>query len=151
LDEQSADRILEVIVDGDEYLRGTASQARQLEAGNFYLNGAEGIYYLANNAAGDEALAIWPKPDTAGLTIVARAVIEPVELTGTDEPKVPPRFRRAIVDYAAAMAFATQEDNPELRSYYQQEFDVRVSRLKQLRLSREGGGVVQMAIEGWTG
>jgi hypothetical protein len=132
-------------------MRGSARQAAELEKGNFYLTGAEGIYWLANDASGNEALGIWPAPDTAGLAIVARAVIEPPELTGTDAPKVPGRFRRAIVDYALAITFARDEDNAEMRQFYQNEFDVRVSRLKQLRLSREGGGVVQMAIEGWVG
>lgn len=137
-------------MDGTWFTPGSNSQIVGLTQGSLRFQGGGGLWTINFQTDGDDEVTLWPTPSEAGLTITADAVIEPTALANpTDEPKVPERFRRALVDYAAAHAFGGEEDNPELRRFYQEEYDVRLSRLRQLRMSREGSGVVQMQVEGW--
>lgn len=147
-DRAHGERILEVTVNGTEYSLGDAETVRNLNNGDQYLRGS-GIYYTDWDEEGNETITVYPAPSSDGLTISALCVMEPDEMEdGADEPWVPARFRWAIVDYAAAKAFGADEDNPEMRAFYEQEFDRKAAELTMLRYSREGRKAAQMQVEG---
>ena len=147
-DLDAGERILELTVNDEEYTEGAAEQARELAKGNLWMRGS-GIYYLDHDDQGNEVLKLYPVPQQDGLGIEALIVVEPDELTDDNPvPRVPRRFRPAIVDYAASRYYGSREDNPELRSYYEQQFERKVAELAMLRNSRGGRKVVQVQIEG---
>jgi hypothetical protein len=64
-------------------------------------------------------------------------------------PVVDESSHRAIVDYAAALAFGSIEDNPDLRDSYDQQFERRLADLRRLRRSRTGRGPRTMKVVGY--
>lgn len=148
LNEASGERILELTVDGKEYERGSASQARKLAQGELFLRGY-GFFWIDFSATGEEQLNLYPTPQASGLAIAGRCVVEPAELVeATDAPKVPGRFRSVIADYAIGKALGMLENNPELRVFYEEQFGRKVAELNALRNSRAGRGPAQVQIEG---
>jgi hypothetical protein len=64
---------------------------------------------------------------------------------------VPPSdTHQAVIYFAAARSLGGSEDDLDSRSYYMDQFDGIVGRLKRLRKSRTGSGPVNMRIAGIT-
>jgi hypothetical protein len=142
------ERILRLWADGKQLDQSSESEARSVALGNQILN-SDGLYWISFDAAGVEKVSIYPAPTEDGLLIEVELVPEPAPLANpTDTPKLPKRFHRAIVDYAASEAYAANGDQ-DRQVYFQQRFEGKVADLSILRNSRQGRGVVQMQVENW--
>ncbi len=145
----TVDRILKVYV-GDVGYEPTDEDTIKLLNTGAVLSRSNGFYWIHYDATGTQQVGLYPSPGASGTTIQALVVQPPAELDDdADVPVVPTRFHRAICDYAAAQAFGSLEDNPELRTFYENEFDGKVQDLGKLRQSRQHRGVIQLKIQGY--
>lgn len=148
LNGEAGERILEVTVDGRDYGLGSPEKGRGLQLGDLFLRGY-GLAWISHDSSANEQLSLYPTPTESGLSISALCVVEPEELSDSNlTVKLPYRFRSAIVDYAAAQGFGSDEDNAELRTFYEQRFEDKVAELLALRNSRARRGGAQIQIEG---
>lgn len=148
LDDSTGERVLKVWVDNLPYEQSSDDQTGNLAIGDLRLDGY-GLYYLRGSESGDEFLFLYPTPTVSGKAIDILLVREPAPLTlSTDVPKLPARFHRAIVDYAASQAYGAA-GNPDAQAFYQERFNAKVVELFRLRNARAGRGPVQMQVEGW--
>lgn len=127
-------RILTLRVNGEAYKPSNEQEADEVFAGRAYLNVA-GLYWNSWGSANERQISIYPTV-AAGTSIQARVIERPPLMDDdADEPVVPPEFRQAIVDKACAIAFGSVEDNPDLRTYYEDAFDRKVGELRRLTFS----------------
>lgn len=96
------------------------------------------LYWLEQDATGNDHIALYPIPTSAGDTITLSYVRRPTALTGTDEALTPREFDNSILLYAKAVHFESLEDDRQLANDYMSEFDNNVERLRRLRNSRAG-------------
>jgi hypothetical protein len=140
-------RIIKVFVGGVPYAAQDEETVLLVDDNQLYQRG-EGIFYITYSAAGVESLGLRPAV-SAGTTITAVCILRPPTMTAdADEPAVPPEFRRAIVDYACAIALGSIEDAVELRAFHQQEFERARSELGALRNMKVGQGPRQLRVKG---
>lgn len=139
--------IRQVFVGGRPYGYQDEKTVRRIEDTALTLRG-NGIFWQTFNADAEEGIGLYPTVEE-GTAIAVIAVVRPEPLTEDEDvpSAVPPEFRRGIIDYAAAQSYNV-EDNVELRSFYQTEFDRTVSELKQMRLTRVQSGPVQVRVVG---
>jgi hypothetical protein len=144
------DRILHLAVAGSPWA-ASDEQTEQEIAAHTVVRRARGLYATTFSSTGVEQITLSPTPETSGDTIAALVVYVPTLLSDSDETslaKIPTRFHRAIVDYAAGIGFGSDEDNVDLKTYHLSEFERRLEDLKGLRLSRLSRNPVQMKIRG---
>ena len=135
-------RILELQVAGYDYHSSDRGEVGRLTRGETsLLSGVRGLWWDKWNA-GQRQIGLYPTPAGAE-TLDALVILRPEELTDADdEPVVPAEYRNAIVDYAASIYYGDVEDNAELRSFHQDQFDRKVAELRRL-VTGTGRGVVQ--------
>jgi hypothetical protein len=142
-------RIRKLYVNGRQFVPIDEAQATKLKLNDLLLR-SYGAYWLSFQDA-VESVSLYPAPSTADLPIMATVALYPPDLIEDEqEPIVPNDYRRAIVDYAAALAYGYQEDNPELRVFHMDEFDKAVAKLRRHRYTRGAAGPVQMRVTGYT-
>ena len=101
-----------------------------------------------------EQVSIYPTPNSmgGGLPIIAQSVVYPTPMVAdADVPGSPPDSHRGIRDYAMGKIYGGKEDNVDLRTFYEQQFEDQVARLRGHRMMRGGRGQVRMKIEGVIG
>jgi hypothetical protein len=112
---------------------------------------AQGTFYFTTDSSGTQAISLYPVPTTAGDAINLHYVAEPPELTQDDDEFYgPKRFHRARVFYAAARAYESDEDNPEIASVHDAKFDQKVGEAKRWRRSNLARGPKTVQIVGVT-
>lgn len=139
-------RILHVSVDNVPFASGDEQQVQSIIDGDLWLRSI-GIYYTSFDSSGNESLFLYPTPDTAGLTINATVVYVPADLSAGPVTVLPTPFHRNIVHYAAFNAL-TDPDYSDQRDYFQTQYELGLERLRELRLSRQYRGPLQMGISG---
>ncbi len=144
-------RVLELEVGGYEYKPGDRKQIARLNRHEIVLTpGTAGLWWRSYSSSNVQQISLYPTPGTAGTSIIAYVIERPALMTDdADVPVVPEEFRQAIVDYAAGIGFGGDEDNADMRVFYQDQFDRRVIELRKMAWST-GRAVTSWAIEGWT-
>jgi hypothetical protein len=143
-------RVRKLKVDGTPYLASSEEQVDELKQ-NWKSLRCAGVYWISFDGDAAESVSLYPLPTQAGLSIKALCSVYPAILVNDDdEPQVPCEYRRAIVDYAAALAYGYQEDNPELRGFHEDEFNNAVAGLRRLRTAKQAAGPVQVRVAGMT-
>lgn len=143
-------RALKLAVAGQPYTMADSAMVDEITFGNASLR-VGGFFYESFDDSGTEQIALYPTPTSAGDPITLKFVMAPPVLENPgDTPVVDESSHRAIVDYAASKAFASLEDNPDLRGFYEDEFEKAVSQLRHLRRSRTGRGPRTIRIAGLT-
>jgi hypothetical protein len=141
---------LKVKVNGVPYDPSSEQEADRIIDGDLRL-ASDGIFWISQDAAGVESVSIYPTPGTAGLSIIANAVVYPAELVDEDDPvRVPDDFVKGIRAYVKSQVYSATEDDEDRAQIQTQAFENEVIRLRQHRFSRVGQGNVHMKIEGWT-
>jgi hypothetical protein len=124
-------RILKVTINGEVYKPLTEEAADRLTLGLDSLLVA-GICWMTWGSANERQVGIYPTVSD-GTAISARVVERPALMTDdADVPVVPEEFTQAIIDKATGIALGSVEDNPDLRSYYEDQFDRKVGELRRL-------------------
>lgn len=143
-------RIKNVSVGGVPYQRVPDRQyVEEVTQGTLALR-APGIYWIHFDSVSAEFVNLNPTPSSNGVAITARIIFIPNDLSSpTDEPIVPKFSQRAIVDYAAAQAYALDEDNTDLANQFMADFERRLAELKKVRRGRatEADYLVQEEIQ----
>jgi hypothetical protein len=137
-------------------VNGTRYEASDEDTVDDFVSGAmtlvvNGVWFLQGDANGTDQFALYPVPTQGGLPITARCVLVPPTLENDTDEFVPPSdTHQAVIYFAAARSLGGSEDDLDSRSYYMDQFDGIVGRLKRLRKSRTGSGPVNMRIAGIT-
>ncbi len=149
--------LLRLKVNGVPWAPGSEEDADRVESNIATLrtpNGG-GMYFPTFGATNIEKVELYPVPETAGLSILARAVEYPPTLvTGTaaagqsTTTAFPDEFDRALEHYVAAHALGGEEDNLEGHQFHMTKFDEKALQLKRLRNSRIGRGPRQLKVFG---
>lgn len=126
-------RIMFLSLGTTPYVRAKNRQyTEEIAAGTRALR-APGVYWIHRDGLGAEYVNLYPAPTSSGTSINARIVFIPGDLSsGTDVPIVPTFSHRAIVDYAAAQAYALAEDNTDLANQFMADFERRLGQVKEL-------------------
>ena len=139
--------VLAVYLDGLPLGQGDEEQVAVIGT-DTYLR-ARGIWYLADNAAGAQVVGIHPMPETGGSTLTARCVVYPTEFAADGAFRVPPDYRRALINYVRYVSLGSSEDDSS-RSEYAAEYESEVERLRRHRITRAGRAGAKMRIRGVT-
>ncbi len=133
-------RMQEVLINGLRYLLVNRDDILGLEAGRLQVveyPDVGGVFCERFSSDGQKRISIYPPPEEAGLPIIAEAAIYPDKtLGGADPLPFPPRFRRAIVDYAKGIAYEDMDENPQAGAGYLARADQRGEELRLLGKSR---------------
>lgn len=124
------------LVDYDDILDIEAGTKRLVERAGF-----GGVFCERFSEDGaTKRIGVYPPPEASGLPIIGNAAIyPPVELGGLDVLPFPPRFRRAVVDYAKGIAYEDVDENPAAGANYLARADARAGQLRALGKSRTRG------------
>lgn len=127
-------RILDLRISNEAYKPSYQQQADRIRQ-NLDTLLVAGIYWMSWGSSNERQVSIYPTVDT-GTSIYATVIERPALMDDdADVPVVPEEFRQAIVDKAAAIAYAYSEDNPDLRTYNEDLFDRKVGELRRLVFS----------------
>lgn len=137
---------LAIYLDGLPLEQGDEEQVAGIGT-DYYLR-ARGIWYLADNADGEQVIGINPMPETGGSTLIAVAVVYPTEFAANGDFAVPPDYRRALVNYVRDIALGSGEDSSDSTSA--QKYEAEVERLRRHRITRAGRAGAKMRIRNVT-
>ncbi len=127
-------RVLNLTVGGLRYEPASRTQITRINQDERFLL-VDGLWWQSYSATNVHQISLYPTPGAA--VAVNALVIErpPLMTLPTDVPVVPEEFRQAIADYAAGIAFASVEDNADMRVFYSGEFERKVADLRRLTFS----------------
>lgn len=143
-------RVLEVHKNGIPQNASDDETVAQIRAGNYYLvyeNYGQSLYWLEGDATGQDHLTLYPTPSSSDSLLIIY-VRRPTALTTTDEPVTPREFDRALINYAAYLAYSMLEDDEGAAEIQYGRFERKVEELRLLRNSRSGRGTKRMILQG---
>lgn len=136
-------QIAQVVLDGKPIGQITAEDLAAGAAGWLTLSGSGVALAPAEDASGGKEVAIYPTPDTSGLTIVLRGVWRPDALSTSSDASlvVPAEFHDGLVAGAIATGLLRTEQRPDLAANHEGVYQAHSEeyRLQVARLYRGAG------------
>ena len=132
------------------YQRRDVRELWDLRAGRDQIIGSEGGVFAETFAEDGKtkSFALLPVPTEDGLEIIGLASITPDPLSGTDPLPFPPKYRRAILDYAKSIAYEDLDENVNAGATYLARAERRAEQLFLFANSRTGSGPWKIPIAG---
>lgn len=122
----------------------------QLRKGNMRVAGPAGVFAQNFKSDGTPQLSLYPTPATAGDSIEALATFTPADLSGDGSyPIVPEDVHEAIADGAIALGWRIRAENAPEAEVFEQRFQTAIEEVRRRKNRRVGGGVVQIAVQGY--
>ena len=134
-----------------EALRVSVEQMWALRSASAWLTEpVNGAYAPSFDAAGAQAVGIFPTPTAAGTSLQALVISMPADLTTSPDttPVIPLDFHEQIVNGAIAMGYLRTDARADLAAPYDAMFEAALQRLKRRAIVRVGQGPVQFPVRG---
>ena len=143
--------IRDVTVGGVPYEATDTRSIYRLNQGTMNNNAEHGGYFAQDwSSAGALLLVLYPTPDTSGAAISGLVATQPAALDGTSgtSPILPIDTHEELVDLAALLGQARQDNDAAAAQAYQAGVDALAATLSTRKNSRAGSGSVQIRVRG---
>ena len=128
-------------------LEAGAAQFSMGGVGGFAENYAE----VDSSGQGFPRVTLWPVPDTAGQTIKALCILQPIPLDVSNNvaPVLPDDFHEYVVEGAIAIGLRRDDEREDGAAPYEARFKEAIQRLAARQRKRVGRGPIQARVSGY--
>jgi hypothetical protein len=105
-----------------------------------------GVFAPMFNEESERLVAIFPVPDTTGVTIQALCSLIPADLEEDDIPPFPSDYEQTIMDFAKETLYEEVDEDTVTATVYGNRARARAELLRQRKNSQVGSGPIQAGI-----